>query len=382
MKIVAISMMIFWLALFVIVWTYFGYFLVLWLLSLFRTREIKKEVWFPAVSLIITAHNEERQIRQKIENTLTLSYPREKLEIIVVSDGSTDSTVQIVKSFQDQDIKLLAIPDRHGKHYGQGKGIAMAQSDIIVLTDTTTFLDQDAVTNIICNFADPEVGCVSGVDCARDDQGGTTGEIAYVKYEMKLRTMESRIGSLVGVSGCFFAVRKHLCGAWIDNMSSDFYMPIITCINGLRAVIEHKAIGYYKVLGNPTREFERKVRTIVHGLEVLFHFKDILNPFKYGGYSLKMISHKLCRWLVPLALILVFLSNLFLLNQSIFYQITFAAQLLLYLLALIAFIVKKLQGMLIFKIPFFFVMANLSILVAWYKYLANEKYLVWDPTKR
>lgn len=365
-----------------IFWTYFGYYLTLQSISFFYSRKTGKQEFSPSVSLVITAYNEERKIRQKLENTLALAYPRDKFEIIVVSDDSNDKTEEIVSSFQDKGVKLLAIPVRHGKHYCQGKGVERAKGEIIVLTDATTFLEIDAVEKIVRNFADPKIGCVSGTDRVERIESDTVGEGRYIKYEMKLRALESKVGSLVGVSGCFYAVRKKLCQTWYDDMSSDFYLPIISYIKGYRAVLEPEAIGYYETLRNSEGEFQRKVRTVVHGLEILFKFREIMNPFKYGIYSWQIISHKLFRWLVPICLILLFVVNLFLIGKNPIYYIFFFSQAACYTAVLFGFLSKKLQNTALFKIPFFLAMSNFSILVAWYKFMMGERYVRWEPTKR
>lgn len=372
----------FWLSAGLIFWAYIGYFLLLWLLSLVYTREIQREDWFPMVTIVITAYNEERRIRQKLQNTLALEYPREQMEIIVVSDASTDATNDIVREFAPQGVKLLVIPERHGKHYGQGRGIRMASNDLVILTDATTFLADDAVRMIVRSYADPSVGVVSGEDKPNDFDGTSAGEGAYVRYEMKLRSLENKVGALVGASGCFFSVRKPLTRTWVDDMSSDFYMPLVARLNGYRAVVDHDALAYYTVLANPAREFERKVRTVVHGFEVFFRFIKAANPFRTGFFALQIWSHKMARWLVPPAMIIAFAANLFLLTDGWFYRATMAAQCLLYGLALLGYLIHPLQKLPPVKIPLFFVMVNWSILVAWYKYLTGQKYVVWDATKR
>lgn len=379
---VIIIKIIFWSSLLLIFWTYFGYFILLKIISLFYQRKTVQEDTTPAISLIITAYNEEARINKKLDNTLSLDYPPQNLEIIVVSDGSTDRTEEIVRTYVNRGVKLLSIPERHGKHYSQGRGIQMAQNEIVILTDATTFLKEDALKKIVRNFADPRIGCVSGEDRIETADGGTDGEGIYVKYEMKLRALESRVGSLVGVSGCFFAMRKSLSVEWIDDMSSDFYTPIIAYLHGYRAVLESEAIGYYTVLKKPEKEFERKVRTVVHGFEVLFKFKKILNPLKYGTYSLQMLSHKLDRWLVPFWLIFLLFMNILLIDQGLFYQIFLAGQAVFYLLALTAYLIPGIQNIIIFKIPLFFVMVNLSILLAWHYYLNGRKFVTWESTKR
>ena len=365
-----------------ILWSYLGYPMFLLICSKLIRRESKSKDWLPNVAVVITAHNEEKRIRQKIENTLALDYPADKLHITVVSDASTDGTEEIVRTFKDRGVSLMIMPERRGKHYGQGKGVAAAPAEFVVLSDATTFLKSDAVRLIIQNYADPNIGCVSGCDDVMEHEDSSVGEGAYVRYEMALRRLESRVSSLIGASGSFFSVRKSLCDTWIDDMSSDFYLPLTCYIKGYRSILDERAIGHYSVLHDPSREFQRKLRTIVHGLEVLFHFKKVLNPFKYGIYSIQLISHKLCRWLVPFAMIAALVCNILLLPYGTAYQMLFVIHFATYVLAGFAFLYKPVQSLTLFKVPLFFVMANLSILIAWYKFLRGEKYVVWKATER
>jgi cellulose synthase/poly-beta-1,6-N-acetylglucosamine synthase-like glycosyltransferase len=365
-----------------IFWTYIGYFLFLKLVSAFHSRKIMKSDNYPDVSIIITAYNEENRIRQKIENTLALEYPAAKREIIVVSDGSSDATVEIAHSFRDKGVIVSAFSVRRGKHACQGDAIKLASHEIIVFTDATTFLKTDSLKTLLRNFADPKIGCVSGSDGIQNSDGSSSGEGFYVKYEMKVRTLESQVGSLVGVSGSFFGVRKTICQQWYPHMSSDFYLPLLSYMRGFRSVLENDAIGYYSVLEDQKAEFTRKVRTIVHGIDTLFQFKRILSPLHYGFYSLQIISHKLVRWLVPFLMILAFVSNLLLFQQNLLFKIVFTMQLILYIFALLGILMKRLQSILIIKIPFFLVMSNYSILVAWFEYLKGERYITWNSTKR
>ncbi len=363
-------------------WSYVGYPMFLWSCSKLITRRHKIEEWTPPITLIVTAHNEERRIAQKIDNALDLNYPPDMLRIVVVSDASTDKTEEIVRGYSDRGVKLLIIPERHGKHYGQGKGIAAADTEIIVLSDATTFLRRDAVQLIVQNYADPKIGCVSGYDAVMDQGEGSAGEGAYVRYEMAIRRLESKVSSIIGASGSFFSVRKSLCDRWIDDMSSDFYLPITCYMRGYRSILDERSIGYYSVLHDPAREYQRKLRTIVHGLEVLFHFRAALNPFRYGMFSIQLLSHKLVRWLVPFALIVALVANVSLVSQGLFYEMTFVLQMALYVLALGAYLIKPIQGLTTFRIALFFVMVNLSIMVAWYKYLTGVKFIAWRATER
>jgi cellulose synthase/poly-beta-1,6-N-acetylglucosamine synthase-like glycosyltransferase len=377
-----ILQIIFWISLGLVFWSYIGYLIFLKLVSMLRSHTVDRQDITPPVTLVVTAHNEVARIRQKIENCLELVYPKELVEIIIVSDASDDGTDEIVNEYAGRGVKLLRIPERKGKHYGQGKGIQKAASDLVVLSDATTFLKKDAVRKMVRCFADPKIGVVSGEDAVNEGENGSSGEGAYVRYEMKLRSLEARAGSLVGASGCFFAIRKKLADGWVDDMSSDFYMPIISYMKGYRTVPEPEAIGYYTVLGDPHREFHRKVRTVLHGLEVLFRFKAILNPFRYGFYSLQMFSHKLMRWLVPLCLVVMLVTSGLLIGSGLLYQILFAGQCLLYALALLAFFVTPLQRNTLFRIPLFFCMVNLSIAIAWFQFLTGHKQVVWTATQR
>lgn len=373
---------ILWLSVFCVFWVYIGYLVVLKLLTLCFTRKTLKAPFFPEISLIVTAYNEEKRIEEKINNCISLNYPKDKLEIIIVSDGSNDKTVDIIKSFNGKNIKLLALPSRNGKHYSQGKGVHISNGDILVFSDATTLLDHNALNIIARNFSDLKIGCVSGLDKIISNKAEVPGESIYVKYEMILRSYESQLNSLVGVSGSFFAVRKELCEEWISDMSNDFYLPIVAHMKGYRTVLENEAIGYYEVLDEPGKEFSRKVRTIVHGMQVLAKFREILNIKKYGFYSIQMLSHKLLRWMVPFNLIAMFILNLYLYNEKAIYHILLYAQCLLYAMAFVTALINRLKKYKVFRIPFFFVMVNCSILVAWYYFLMGEGFIIWEPTKR
>jgi cellulose synthase/poly-beta-1,6-N-acetylglucosamine synthase-like glycosyltransferase len=373
---------ILWGSVFLIFWAYFGYFIALVIIAKIYQKKIVKDDSHPAISFIVTAYNEELRIGRKIENTLALDYPKDKMEIIFVSDGSTDKTSEIVSTYADKGIKLLALPVRHGKHHGQHEAIKIATGEIIVFTDATTYLNPDAVNKLVRGFADPSIGCISGEDFVETDELESAGEGAYVKYEMKLRSLETKVANLVGVSGCFFALRKPLTDTWYSDLSSDFYLPILTHMNGYRVILESEAICRYAALKDPEKEFQRKVRTIVNGMAVLDRLKKILNPFRYGIFSLQMISHKIIRWSVPAALVLIFICNIPLVENSPFYYSLFSLQVAFYTLALMAYVIKPLRKIILFKIPLFFVTVNYSIFIAWLKFLSGRRYVTWESTKR
>ncbi|HEQ98435.1 MAG TPA: glycosyltransferase family 2 protein [candidate division Zixibacteria bacterium] len=383
MSLEATAIILFWVSLGLVFWTYFGYMLFLQFVSAILTKAVKKDDDFlPPISIIITAYNEESRIKAKIDNTLELDYPEDKMEIIVVSDGSTDRTDEIVQGYARRGVKLLRIPERRGKHYGQGQGVEKSANELLVMTDATTFVWRESVKKMIRNFADPSIGCISGMDFMKDARSAGSGEGLYVQYEMSLRELESACGSLVGVSGCFYAIRKEICEGWINDKSSDFYLPIFAQMKGYRTILEEQAQCYYEVLADPKKEFRRKVRTVVHGLEVLLAFKKVLNPFRFGLYSLQMFSHKLSRWLVPIYLIVLFFANLALIKSGTFYLVFFILQSAFYLIALITVLSSRIQNLPVLKVPFFFVVFNYAILVAIYEYITKKEYILWEPTKR
>lgn len=363
---------------FFLFWTYFGYFIYLKVRNGFTNKPVRSNPISPQVSLIVTVYNEESHIREKIENCLSVHYPSQLREIIFVSDGSTDRTNEIITSYADNGITLLTMNERRGKDYSQGEGVKIAKGEIIIFTDATTFLEENALEEIVSAFADDDVGCVSG----NDKTVGESGEGAYVKYEMALRELESSLGSVVVVSGCFFAIRKSLCQDWYPGLTSDFYLPIMTHIQGQRVVQQSSAIGSYNVTQDSAAEFKRKVRTVVNGFDVLATFWQILNPFVYGHFAFQMFSHKLCRWLVPYFLITLFLSNTFLVSLGSIYAVTLFGQIVMYLLALIGHLSPTGAKHSIVRIPLFFVMVNLSILAAWTRAFSGRSETMWEPTER
>ena len=372
---------LFWSSIIFIAYTYFGYPLLLKAISLFGDKEVQKANIRPFVTLIITVHNEEERITGKLENTLSLNYPKDKLQIMVASDFSTDNTHNIVKTFKSKGITLIRSPERKGKEYTQKLAVEQAKGDILVFSDVATILEEDALENIVSNFNDPTVACVSSEDRIISDDGTVTGENFYVRYEMFLRRLESKVNSLVGLSGSFFAARREVCQNWAEDLQSDFNTLLNSIKMGLRGISDPESIGYYKNVRSEGQEFNRKIRTVLRGISVFMSNKETLNPFKYGLFSLQILSHKLFRWLIPFALISAFLTNSFLACQS-FYASLFMLQITFYTLAIIAIKNKVLSSKKIFKIPFFFTIMNLSILLAWLKYAKREKAVFWQPSER
>lgn len=376
-----IILSIFLLSIIMIFFVYFGYPLTLLFLEKINHKRQERHQITPMVTLIITAFNEGKRIRDKLENSLNLSYPSKKLQIIVASDGSTDLTNQIVQSYFDKGIELVEVQNRGGKENAQKEAMRCARGDVIVFSDVTTFLEPRGLQEIVSNFADPSVGCVSSEDRLVDQDGKPSGEGIYIRYEMWLRRLESRVNSLVGLSGSFFAARKEVCQDFSGNVQSDFRTLLSSMKLGMRGVADPKAIGYYRNIADEKKEFDRKVRTVLRGMTVFFQHLEFLNFFKYGLFSYQFFCHKLLRWLVPYFLFAAFFSNIFLAIslKNIFLLLMFM-QLLFYGVGIYGFATQALKG--IMKIPMYFMTVNLSIAVAWVKYLTGKRVVLWNPSER
>ncbi|MFO0754204.1 MAG: glycosyltransferase family 2 protein [Thermodesulfovibrionales bacterium] len=373
---------VFWGCVAFIFYAYFGYPLLLAALSLFRRKTVRKGSFLPKVSFIITAYNEEKRIREKIGNTLQQDYPEDRREIIVASDCSTDGTDAIVRSFGSRGVRLVRTHERGGKERAQKAAVDASSGEVLIFSDTATLLDPDGVARVVRNFSDPTVGCVSSADRYIDSQGKGSGEGAYVRYEMLLRDLETQVNTLVGLSGSFFAARREVCRPWAPHLQSDFNTLLNSVKRGLRGVSDPESVGYYLNIADERREYERKVRTVVRGIAVFMESLHLLNPFRYGLFSWQLFSHKLCRWLVPPAMLLAFFSNALLAFHSLFFLGFFALQTAFYLLAFWGMGGKGAAGSGLVRIPLYFVLVNFSILAAWYRYLRGERMVSWTPSVR
>jgi hypothetical protein len=251
-----------------------------------------------------------------------------------------------------------------------------------VFSDTATILERQALTTIVENFADETVGCVSSVDRFIDVDGVISGEGAYVRYEMWLRQLETRVNTLVGLSGSFFAARRSVCLNWAPDLQSDFNTLLNSVRLGLRGVTDPDSIGYYKNLIDQRKEYERKVRTVVRGISVFMKSLSLLNPARYHLFAWQLFSHKLCRWLVPFAMVTALGANSVLAVSSSFYRWILGVQIGFYTLALIYIVAPGMPKLAMLRIPSFFVMANVSILDAWVRYWRGERIVSWKPSNR
>lgn len=370
--------LVFWLSVVGVLYPYVGYPLLLVALcrlSLQKAAAVPASL--PSVTMVIPAYNEGVRIDAKIRNTTALKYPI-PVQIILVSDGSTDNTLAIMEQAAGPNVIVLSLAERRGKGAALNAAVQRAAGEIVVFSDASIVLNDDALTNIVRPFCDPSVGCVSGED--RISEAG--GEGLYGRYELTLRRMESSVCSIVGASGSFYAQRRSLCPSFAEGLAPDFLSVLHTVQQGFRAVSEPTAIGYMKSVKDPRHEFDRKVRTLIRGLTTLFRYAHLLNPVAYGRFALMLISHKLLRWLAP-TFMAVALWSAFVLRGSPLYFVALIAQLTFYGLGAGAtFQWFGLGDTSVGRVAGYMVTSNAAALLAWWRYFRGIRQELWTPSIR
>ena len=365
-------------------YTYAGYPILLALVSAVRPRKVQRGKFETSVTVIITAYNEERVLAAKLENTLGLDYPRELLEIIVASDCSTDRTDEIARRFASRGVCLHRQPQRFGKTAAQNAAVAQARGDIILFSDATSLYQPDAVRAIMPSFADPAVGCVAGRLVYIDPSDSRVGRGArtYWSYETFLKKRESLACSLIGASGCLYAVRRTAYVPLYHEACSDFIIATKMVEQGLRAVYEPAAVCTEETNRRADSELKMRVRVIAQTFTDLWRHRGMLNPLRSGFYAVQLLSHKVMRYLVPFFLLGVLGASAILARGDLFFQIMFMAQLVCYVCAALASLLERVgvrSQLLVF--PQYFVLANVASLIALYKLIRGERYAHWEPIR-
>lgn len=290
---------LFWGSLSVLLYIYAGYPALLRLLAQVRARPIAKRDITPTISLVVSAYNEAAVIRAKIENALQLDYPRDLLEIIVISDASTDGTDDIVREYETHGVLLNAQPHRRGKTAGLNAVVPRLKGDVVVFSDANALYEPDALRKLVRNFADPEVGCVTGE--ARYIEGNRStadaGERVYWSYEIQLKRLETVVASMVGGDGAIYAIRKFLWRELPADAINDFLNPLQIVAAGWRAVYEPEAISYEQTAGGVGQEYRRRIRIVSRSWRAVAQLPALLNPFQSGFFAVALLSHKVLRWL-------------------------------------------------------------------------------------
>jgi cellulose synthase/poly-beta-1,6-N-acetylglucosamine synthase-like glycosyltransferase len=369
-------------------YAYFLYPGLLWTLG--RVRKARPDppvpATWPAISIVVPAYNEERAIRRTIDSLLALDYPADRRQILIISDASTDGTDDVVRSYLSHGVELLRLPQRSGKTVAEAAALPRLTGEIVVNTDATIRILPESLKPLIRALEDPAVGVASGRDVSVSDLAAeaNAGESGYVGYEMWVRAQETRVGSIVGASGCFYAIRRALHGTPLPGrFSRDFASALVARENGYRAVSVDPAVCLVPRTGSLQREYRRKVRTMARGLQTLWFKRHLLNPFRYGLFAWMLCSHKLVRWLlfpaVPLAVLaLAYLS----LHHPLALALLLAA---LGGAGLGAFALRASEGRALPKVVTlsgFVLASHVAGVQAWIKAIRGENQAIWEPTRR
>lgn len=384
MSLRVIAEIIFWLSAGALFYTYVGYPLLIAFVSTLRPRKVKRADYSPSVTMIITAYNEEDALTAKLENSLALDYPRELFEIIVASDCSTDRTDEIVRAFASKGVLLHRQSERLGKTAAQNAAVTKARGEIILFSDATSLYAPDVLQQILPNFADKSIGCVGG-RLIYVDPGDThvgRGAKSYWNYETFMKRHESRACSLIGVSGCLYAVRRDAYVPLYHEACSDFIIATKMIEQGLRTIYEPDAVCTEETNQQHDNELRMRVRIIAQTFTDLWRHRGMLNPLRSGLYGIQLISHKVMRYFVPLFLIVMFAASAALSGVSISYRVFLIAQSIGYLSGAVSWLLESLGvRSRILALPHYFVLSNAASLIAMIKFLRGERYARWEPIR-
>ena len=380
---VAAARIVFWLAALLLFYVYAGYPLLLALCGLFIRRQRPEPGYSPPISILIAAYNEEAAIERKLQQTLALEYPADKVEILVLSDCSTDRTDELVKAFPDQRVRLVRMPERRGKTHAQNQGIKQAKGEVVIFSDATAIYHPKALVYLACNYQDQSVGAVSGRYQYFDpgDQSPTgLGSVAFWNYENLIKKLQSRIRTITGCCGCIYSVRKAAYTDLADDVISDLVQPLQAIRKGYRVLFEDRALAYEETTQSTAEEFAMRVRVVTRAMRGLLSVSDLLMPWKFLWPAFQLWSHKVLRWMVPLFLITIFCANLLLLDSPI-YRLTLAAQLLVYGAAIVNMLVPLHRKWKPLGIPLFFCTLNAAALVSMIEICRGRKYVTWQTVR-
>jgi glycosyltransferase involved in cell wall biosynthesis len=368
-------------------YAYLGYPAALWIAGRFKRAPNQSDptAW-PSITVVIPAYNEEASIRRTLEAVLALDYPTDRRQILVVSDASNDRTDEMVSAFRPAGVELVRLQERGGKTAAENAAVAHARGEIIVTTDASVRALPGSLKPLIRVFQDPTVGVASGRDVSVGDLEAETNraESGYVGYEMWIRGLETRLGSIVGASGCFYAVRRQLADmAFPPELSRDFAAPLAARERGFRSVSVDAAVCLVPRTRALGTEYRRKVRTMARGLATLWYKRDLLNPVRYGGFALMLFSHKLCRWMGSLTLAGVLIGLIILAPGHPVAAVATGVAVLGILVGVIG--LRWPPGRRVpapVAVAGFALAANAAAVAAWGRVLRGQTSPHWEPTRR
>ncbi len=375
---------LFWISISTLFCTYIGYPVYVVLRAKLFRRNVKKDLNYkPMASIIMSAYNEEAFIARKIDNLLNSDYPKDKIEILVGSDGSTDRTNEILLGISDDRVRIFPYEKRRGKVGILNDIVPKAHGEILIFCDVRQAFEKDAIINLAANFADGGVGCVSGelIFDSGYNNGIVEGVGFYWNYEKLLRRGESAIHSMVGATGAIYAIKRKLYTAPpADTILDDVYIPLSVVRQGYRSIWDSEARVHDKPAFTPAEEYRRKARTLAGNYQIFGHFMDLFVPFR-SSVAMPLISHKLLRLLAPFFLILALVSN-FLIAEKGTYGVFLIGQIFFYMLAIIGAGTHDSQNkrliIRISSIVYIFCLMNFTALVGLYRFVLGKQNIAWE----
>lgn len=379
---------VFWLSLWALVYIYVGYPALVWGLARLFGREPRRAELTPQVSLLIPAHNEEAHIEAKLANALALDYPRERLEIVVASDGSTDRTCEIARRFSPQGVRLVRLDTNVGKSAMLSRVVPGLRGEIVVFSDASSLLEPDALRRLVRPFADPKVGCVGGLYRLLSTPGAEQGfqsrcgirahgEGLYWRYETFLKRQESRLSSILGAHGAFYGIRKALFRPLErESVNDDYLIPMRIVAQGYRAVYEHKAQAWERHLVSSEREFVRRKRIAAGNCQQVIRLFSMLNPAR-GWVAFSFFSHKVLRTASPLFLLALLVSNFWLATPL--RELFLTLQALFIMAAWLGYRAQRAgRRILWLSPPFYFYLTNLATLAGLVHFFRHPDGPLWE----
>ncbi|NOY62728.1 MAG: glycosyltransferase family 2 protein [Gammaproteobacteria bacterium] len=373
---------LFWLSVVLVLYPYLIYPAIIKIIAKLNRKTVARADNVPNVTVLIAAYNEADCIELTMQKMLAQNYPKQKLEIIVVSDGSEDGTDTIVESYASQGVRLIRQEPRRGKAAALNLGVKQANGEILVFADANSQFTADALSHMVKNFADPSVGYITGTLRFLADDGSVSGDgcSAYMKFENFLRKLETDFGSVIGVNGGVDAIRKSLYTDIREDLITDFVLPLHVISQNHRVIYDEQVISYEMPNSEMEAEFRMRVRVALRALQGLRYMQTLLNPARNTRIAFSIISHKLIRYLAPIFMLAALLFNLLLALSSTLYTCIFAIHLLIYAAGAWAafFPVTGTAGKLL-TIPAYFLATNSAFMIALIKYVKGEKMATWKP---
>ena len=375
---------LFWISLIIVLYVYVGYPTIAYGIALLFNRRVKKGSATPFVTVLIAAFNEQAVIEATIRNKLNQNYPKDRLEVLVVSDNSSDKTDDIIHGIKDVRVRLIRQAPRAGKTSALNLAVPQAKGEIIIFSDANSLYAPDTIRKLVTNFSDPSVGYVTGKMIYASTDGTMVGDgcSAYMKYENRLREIETRLGSIIGVDGGVDAVLKRIYQPMTNDQLPDLVLPLKVIAQNYRVVYEPEAILWENSLNEMSDEYRMRVRVSLRALWALFDMRKLLWFQKDFLFSWQLWSHKVLRYLCFLFLVMLLYSNFKLFGKNFFYQVLFCIQALCYVGAMAEpMMVRKGWNLKLLRLARYFILINFAAAHAFIKFLAGKKQVLWTPRK-